>query len=702
MRTRGKCLEKAGRILFCGILFFSADRGAALDTEFFFRMKETFGIGPRAMGMGGAFAAVADDPSAVYWNPAGLVQIPAFMLSASSAPVYFKERLENGREAFGRPYYASLQLIAPLSVNNVIGFSLFRPFHPQRNLFQGTDITTNNPREDSYLLNPSFQQNELIFSYGARFSLVPNFSLGVNVKRITQDRFYIRYFGNDPVLDQIFRNRNRVRGFGVDLGMLYRVPVKAYTQELRFALSLKDVVGRVEFRDGLVFETQTAGGALNADFGPGFEVDVPAEVILGVAFKNNFLFRVRNITSLDFSQIADARFDSNENKELRTGTEFWFFRDVLGVRAGYRTPFSRPGVLTAGLSIRALRGDFQTDLALLQPIREPAEVEEGTLIGRFSTAGINFEKFHIGLSYRFGSEPEWPPPQVQARVVPAAFTPANAEVAVFHLDYESRVTPKRWSVLIYDNRNRLVRALRGVGVPPVRVLWRGEADSYEPLPAGAYSWSFQVEDQLGHIGATPIQPVELLAPAQVRLERDPTRLYNIRQQQAALLASEQEQLSALAREKLQELLAPPEALTATTVAEVQTPVEAEGTTPAADAGPYPMLGFRNLAPDQVLNAHFEREPDGRRSVVISYRSNLNYVPYVYQEVSRVLKAAAASLGERDIANIVTRVYYGKNELVLRTPARSAALHAQGALGVDELLRVSDVTLNGEKISPYAI
>ncbi|MEO6223141.1 MAG: hypothetical protein ABIP90_07805, partial [Vicinamibacterales bacterium] len=29
-------------------------------------------IGSRALGMGGAFVAVADDPSAVFWNPAGL------------------------------------------------------------------------------------------------------------------------------------------------------------------------------------------------------------------------------------------------------------------------------------------------------------------------------------------------------------------------------------------------------------------------------------------------------------------------------------------------------------------------------------------------------------------------------------------------------------------------------------------------------
>ncbi|HVM32108.1 MAG TPA: hypothetical protein VMU88_03175, partial [bacterium] len=33
------------------------------------------GVGARAMGMGGAFDAVADDPSAAYWNPAGLTQL---------------------------------------------------------------------------------------------------------------------------------------------------------------------------------------------------------------------------------------------------------------------------------------------------------------------------------------------------------------------------------------------------------------------------------------------------------------------------------------------------------------------------------------------------------------------------------------------------------------------------------------------------
>src|SRR5512135_1860180 len=35
------------------------------------------GVGARAAGMGGAFAALSNDVSAMYWNPAGMTAIPA-------------------------------------------------------------------------------------------------------------------------------------------------------------------------------------------------------------------------------------------------------------------------------------------------------------------------------------------------------------------------------------------------------------------------------------------------------------------------------------------------------------------------------------------------------------------------------------------------------------------------------------------------
>src|SRR5581483_6616329 len=36
----------------------------------------TVDVGARAVGMGGAFTSIADDATSLYWNPAGLAQIP--------------------------------------------------------------------------------------------------------------------------------------------------------------------------------------------------------------------------------------------------------------------------------------------------------------------------------------------------------------------------------------------------------------------------------------------------------------------------------------------------------------------------------------------------------------------------------------------------------------------------------------------------
>ena len=48
---------------------------------------QTFGgVGTRAEGMGGAFVAVADDASAVYWNPAGIATGATFDLQVAKGP----------------------------------------------------------------------------------------------------------------------------------------------------------------------------------------------------------------------------------------------------------------------------------------------------------------------------------------------------------------------------------------------------------------------------------------------------------------------------------------------------------------------------------------------------------------------------------------------------------------------------------------
>jgi hypothetical protein len=55
------------------VLIFLAESASAQGFE---------SVGTRAMGMGGAFVAVADDATAAYWNPAGLTTGAFFSLLA--------------------------------------------------------------------------------------------------------------------------------------------------------------------------------------------------------------------------------------------------------------------------------------------------------------------------------------------------------------------------------------------------------------------------------------------------------------------------------------------------------------------------------------------------------------------------------------------------------------------------------------------
>lgn len=56
---------------------------AAVSNPAFGSSPIPVGAGPRALGMGGAFSAVADDASAATWNPAGMTQLERLELGAS-------------------------------------------------------------------------------------------------------------------------------------------------------------------------------------------------------------------------------------------------------------------------------------------------------------------------------------------------------------------------------------------------------------------------------------------------------------------------------------------------------------------------------------------------------------------------------------------------------------------------------------------
>jgi long-subunit fatty acid transport protein len=74
MRTLNKTLLLPALLIGIGLASGALAQNEVL-TEDFFAMGNELGVGARAIGLGGAYTGVADDYSAMYWNPAGLAQV---------------------------------------------------------------------------------------------------------------------------------------------------------------------------------------------------------------------------------------------------------------------------------------------------------------------------------------------------------------------------------------------------------------------------------------------------------------------------------------------------------------------------------------------------------------------------------------------------------------------------------------------------
>ncbi|HTO91924.1 MAG TPA: hypothetical protein VMJ70_12395 [Candidatus Sulfotelmatobacter sp.] len=132
-------------------------------------------IGPRAIGMGGAFTSIADDASALFWNPAGLARVGHQEISASHATLFGAD-IQDNVAAF----------VVPLSLNQALAMDWY---------------------------HSGFDDNELGFTenrvtLGAGFKLNPWLWGGVNGKLLTRD------LGLDG------SSISSGHGFGMDVGLL--------------------------------------------------------------------------------------------------------------------------------------------------------------------------------------------------------------------------------------------------------------------------------------------------------------------------------------------------------------------------------------------------------------------------------------------------------------------------------------------------
>ena len=163
--------------------------GVAQEEEI--AIGNTFGLGARTMGMGGAFLAVADDFTTLYWNPAGLAQIRKFELFGSlshserdAETKFTRGRTTEANNSNTRPN--SIGLVYPLYANRG-GFAFALGYNRPQNFDSEVAIQGLDPSAGSVF--SGFDVDEItsnsggmgIWSFGMGVFISKNILLGGSI-----------------------------------------------------------------------------------------------------------------------------------------------------------------------------------------------------------------------------------------------------------------------------------------------------------------------------------------------------------------------------------------------------------------------------------------------------------------------------------------------------------------------------------------
>jgi long-subunit fatty acid transport protein len=185
MRIRRRRWTAYSQLVLCGTLVGSAS--AAVSNPSFGSSPVPVGAGPRALGMGGAFSAVADDATAATWNPAGMSQLERVELGASVGWYHRRVQQDGGTGGDDSNSEVDLDHVSAIVPFYALGCQQTLAFAWQRQFDFGRSVSASSHVDDGMIIVDQFTEVEVDGAWAGwalsyALELHPVFSLGITVQ----------------------------------------------------------------------------------------------------------------------------------------------------------------------------------------------------------------------------------------------------------------------------------------------------------------------------------------------------------------------------------------------------------------------------------------------------------------------------------------------------------------------------------------
>ena len=282
----------------------------------------SIGIGSRSEAIGGAFVAISDDASALYWNPAGIARLKSTEVMA----VHSKWLAEMDFNFVG--------LVIPLGIYGAIGGSF-------TSLSSGDMLvrTVEQPNGTGEYFSAIDMAMQLSFGY----NLTDRFSVGLSVKYINQKIW-----------------KESASAFAIDIGTLFTTGFRG----MRIGATLSNFGNDMQMtgNDLLVYHDIDEYKLGNNERIPAYlgteKWPLPLNFQLGAAVEV-----LQNETNR-MTLAVDAMHPSDNTESINLGLEY-AFQEFIFLRGGLRNLFIRDGeegfAVGAGLSKRFM-GNFKVNV----------------------------------------------------------------------------------------------------------------------------------------------------------------------------------------------------------------------------------------------------------------------------------------------------------------------------------------------------